>query len=213
MKDLFLTLALLLGIMQAGAQDTKYMSAMQKNKAMIDTAKETSTLQTAANNLERIAAVEKKEWLPDYYLAYCYTFIGFRETNNDRKDEILNKAMKHVDRADSISPENSEIYALRGLVQQMMLQVNPMVRGGIYGPKSSANFEKAMALDPDNPRPYYLQGQNLLYTPPMWGGGKDKALPILEKAVEKYSRFKPSGPLMPTWGEQRAKLLLEECRK
>ena len=69
-----------------------------------------------------------------------------------------------------------------------------------------------MKLDPENPRPYLLKGMGAMYTPEQYGGGKDKALPILEKAVEKFAKFKPTNSIMPKWGKERATKALEECK-
>jgi tetratricopeptide (TPR) repeat protein len=209
----FLTLCLLSLSSPAWAQTPRYLSAMQKNKALLDTARTPATLQTVANNLERIAAVENKEWLPGYYLAYCYSLIGFADTDMNRKDELYSKATAFINKSDSLKPNDSEIYAMKAMVMQMQIQVNPMMRGQVYGPASVAALDKAIELNPQNPRPYLLKGQALYYMPPMFGGGKDKALPLLQQAVEKFGTFRPENDLMPTWGVERAKQLLEECSK
>jgi hypothetical protein len=57
-----------------------------------------------------------------------------------------------------------------------------------------------------------MKGTGLLYTPPQYGGGKDKALPALEEAVAKFKTFKPASSIMPHWGEARANEVLEQCK-
>jgi tetratricopeptide (TPR) repeat protein len=211
MKNLLLGLILISATLFA--QNPKYIKAMEKGKSMIDTAHHVSSLQEVANIFQRIAGAEKKEWLPPYYLSYAYTMIGFFEKDKDKKDGYYDKATAYIETADSLSPENSEIYTLKGMLLQMQLQVNPMMRGQKYGTLAATNLEKAIKLNPENPRPYYIRGQSLFYTPPMFGGGKDKAKPYLQTAVEKYTTFKPENSIMPTWGVERAKMLLEECNK
>jgi len=208
-----LALILFTTAIAASAQNPKFIHAMEKGKSMLDTAHHVGSLQEAANMFQRIAGAEKKEWLPSYYLCYAYTMIGFFETNKDKKDEYYDRATAYIETADSLSPDNSEIYTLKGMLLQMQLQVNPMMRGQKYGALSATNLEKAIKLNPENPRPYYMRGQSLFYTPPMFGGGKDKAKPYLQTAVEKYATFKPVSSIMPTWGEERAKMLLTECTK
>ena len=51
-----------------------------------------------------------------------------------------------------------------------------------------------------------------MYTPEQYGGGKEKAIPVLEMAVAKYKTFKPASPMMPHWGEERANTVLEQCK-
>jgi hypothetical protein len=120
---------------------------------------------------------------------------------------------KFAGKADTLSPNNSEIYALRSLIYSMRIGVNPMLRGAKFGTKSGEMNAKAKELDPNNPRPYLLQGQGKFYTPEQFGGGKEKALPLLEEAVRKFDNFKPASPISPNWGKQRAKQMLEECQK
>jgi hypothetical protein len=36
---------------------------------------------------------------------------------------------------------------------------------------------------------------------------------LFEKAVETYAAFKPSNELMPVWGAEQAKEMLEACNK
>ena len=82
-----------------------------------------------------------------------------------------------------------------------------------YGPLSSVMLDSAQKYNEHNPRIYYLRGTGLAYTPPMFGGGKDKAKPILETAVEKYKTFIPESDISPDWGEQETFKMLEYCGK
>ena len=68
-----------------------------------------------------------------------------------------------------------------------------------------------MELNPNNPRLYYLQGMSLFNTPEQFGGGKDKAKPVFEKAVELYKAEQPK-PLYPHWGQQQAEDMLAKCQ-
>ena len=48
---------------------------------------------------------------------------------------------------------------------------------------SEKNIDKAKIYCSTNPRPYYLSGQSKFYTPSAFGGGVDKALPLLKEAI------------------------------
>ncbi|HNA00702.1 MAG TPA: hypothetical protein PLN49_07560, partial [Ferruginibacter sp.] len=65
---------------------------------------------------------------------------------------------------------------------------------------------------PNNPRPEYLKGQGLKYTPEQFGGGCATAKPVLQASLDKYNAFKPASELHPNWGKQRVELLLGECK-
>jgi hypothetical protein len=199
---LFLTLA------KAG--DDKYTNAMEKNIFLIDSAKSLADFQIVTNNFERIASAEKSKWLPYYYAAYCFAISSFIDTTLSKKDTYLDQADENVNIADSLKQDNSEIYTLKGLISQMRLMVNPMTRWQKYGPLASNFLKKAKELDPTNPRPDYLIGQNLLYTPVQFGGGKEVALPVLEEALKKYEAFKPENSISPDWGKKIVKNILEQ---
>ena len=69
-----------------------------------------------------------------------------------------------------------------------------------------------MKQDLSNPRPYFLTGQTLKYTPEQFGGGCSTATPLLQAALDKFSAFKPVTILAPNWGMQRVMQLLLECK-
>ena len=199
--------------MTAFGQDAKYMKAMEKNVLKLDTAKEAATFLDANNAFERIAEANKNEWLPLYYQAYCHVMLGLKQEDNSKKDEYFDKAEQLINKADEISPDNSEIYVMKSFISSMKISVDPMNRGQKFGMQSSMYISKAIELDKENPRAYLLRGTGLMYTPPQYGGGKDKALPVLEDAVAKFKAFKPVNSIMPHWGEARAISMLEECKK
>lgn len=185
---------------------------MEKNLKMMDTCRSIPAYQQTANAFERIAGAEKKEWLPPYYTALCNAFMASM-SSGDKIDEYCDIADKYANKADSLSPNNSEVYALRSLICSQRIGVNPMMRGAKFGGKSAELNAKSKELDPTNPRPALLAGQGKFYTPPQFGGGKDKALPLIEEAVKKYEAFKPASTISPVWGKERAKQLLDECNK
>ena len=67
-----------------------------------------------------------------------------------------------------------------------------------------------MKLDTLNPRPEYLQGVSLYYTPEQFGGGPAPAKRLLEKSLEKYNLFIPDNDLMPNWGREMTEQMLEQ---
>ena len=195
------------------AQDAKYTKAMEKSIAIIDSAKAVSAWQEAGNGFERIGTANSREWLPLYYQAYCQVMIGMQEKENNLKDERFDKAKNLVDKADAISPDNSEIYVLKSFIIGMMISIDPMTRGQKLGMESSMLIEKAIELNKENPRAYFIKGTSLMYRPAQFGGGKEVAQPILETSIEKFTSFIPENSIMPHWGAERARGMLEQCKK
>jgi hypothetical protein len=213
MKKLFLATMVLLSTVIVFAQSEKYTAAMKKNLAAMDTSfKNPADLLTVANNFERIAVVEKAQWLPYYYAAFCQVNYGFLLQDKDKVDGFADKAAVLIAKADSLSPNNSEISCIKSMIASCHMMVNPQQRWQEYGQASSSNIEAAMQQDPANPRPYYLKGQGLVYTPEQFGGGCKTAKPVLEIAMEKYISFKPANELNPNWGKIQVENLLKGCQ-
>lgn len=212
MKTTLLLFSLLISISAICQENKKYTESMKRNIAMLDTATSMNTLQLATNSFERIANAEKDEWLPYYYCAYGIGRMSYLVTDKTAVDPMLDRAQAFIDKADSLQKDNSEIYTVKSFILSARIMVDPMTRGAQFGPQSGVVLEKAIQLDPENPRPYMLKGTAALYTPVAFGGGKDKAAVLLQTAIEKYKAFKPAGELMPDWGEQRAVQMLEQCK-
>lgn len=209
MKKILLPFLLLIVAVNTNADDGKFVKAMEKNIAMIDTASSLSSFQSIANSFERIANAEKDKWLPYYYSAYLLTISSFVDTITQSKDTYLDKAEQLTMIADSLEPDNSEIYTLRGMIAQGRLVVDPQNRWMKYGQLSSNYLKKAKELDPTNPRPDYLNGQSVLNTPAQFGGGVEKALPILKESEEKFKNFEPESSIHPNWGETTLQQVLQ----
>jgi tetratricopeptide (TPR) repeat protein len=211
MKQLTLTIALLFITIIGFAQADKYTSAMQKGITTIDSAKTADDYTNAANYFERIATAEQKQWLPNYYVAFANlhaALVGNQQA--EIKDAIYDKAMAAAEKADALSPNNSEIYALKAYIVFMKMSVSPQARAMTMIPQSAVLAEKAIALNTENPRAYMIKGQQIFYTPEAFGGGKAKAKPVLAIAAEKFDTFK-AGSLLPNWGKGRNQSLLKQA--
>ncbi|MFN8242667.1 MAG: hypothetical protein U0X40_01325 [Ferruginibacter sp.] len=212
-KLLFLPLVLVLAV-GAHAQSDKFVGAMKKNIDLLDSAfRDLATMQSLANNFERIANAEKNQWLAYYYAAYCQINSGYIDKDKSKTDSYADKAASLIARADSLSPKNSEISCIKSMIASLHMMVNPMQRYMQYGQEIQTEMENAMEQDPSNPRPYLLKGQGLRYTPEQFGGGCATAKPELQKAADLFSAFKPASEIHPNWGKQRTAQLLGECSK
>lgn len=216
MKKNILIVVSFLFVIALSAQNERYISAMQKGIAALDTARSTSTFIQTANHFERIANAEKQAWLPSYYVAYCNMMIAtglMQEGKQDQCPAYLDKAQTALDAAKTLAPEESEIYALQGYIYQGRIWDNPMANGAKYSPMSYAELDKATALNESNPRPYYLKGQSILFTPVFYGGGPKNALPLLQKAAEKFAVYQAPSPLHPNWGAAANKWMIDYAEK
>lgn len=213
MKKIFLSTLMFAITVIAFAQSEKFTSAMKTNLAAMDTAfKNPANLLTLSNNFERIATAEKTQWLPYYYAAFCQVNYGFMLKDKDKIDGFADKASLLIAKADSLAPNNSEISCIKSMIASCHMMVNPQQRWQDYGAESSSNMQDAMKQDPTNPRPYFLKGQGLKYTPESFGGGCKTAKPALEIAQTKYETFKPANEISPNWGKELVAKLLLDCK-
>lgn len=193
--------------------DDKYEEAMKKNLAKMDECKTATDYINLANTFERIALAEGDKWLPYYYISLNYVLASFNDSSNTQKDIYLDKAVTFNGKADSLEPNNSEIYTLKGMIAQARMQVDPMNRWQKDGTEANMNFKKAVEVDSLNPRPEYLIGVGVFYTPKQFGGGPENAKPILEKSSKKYEQFVPANDLMPHWGKETVEQLLKQINE
>lgn len=218
MKKLLLCLTLF-ATLAASAQSDKYMAAMQPRVAAIDTARNVSSLNDLSATFERIADAEKTQWLPYYYAALAKVNSGLMLSGGKmggmsaQLDPIADKAEALLNKAEDLSKDNSEIYVVRKMIATLRLMGDPMSRYMTYGPQAAQALETAKKLNPDNPRIYYLEGQDKYFTPAQFGGSKDEAVVIWKEALKKFDAFKPADALAPHWGRMNTEYFLQQAGK
>lgn len=203
---------LLLATVTVNAQSEKFTAGMQKSLEQMGAAKTTVDYQAASAAFERIGDAEKTQWLPYYYAAMCLTIPAWTDANMD-KDANADKIKGFCAKAEAVATTNedkAEIETVKNMAATQQMMVDPQSRWMSYGQEAAAALTKGTQLDPNNPRLYYLQGMSLFNTPEQFGGGKDKAKPLLEKAVQLFKAAKPK-PLYPDWGQKESEQKLAEC--
>lgn len=202
MKKILLFVAIGFCTASVFAQSDKYLNAMKTNIVLLDSMMANKNSMELANNFERIANAEKSQWLPYYYTAYCTVINAYTETDNSKKDAIADKAQQLINKADSLlGKENSETDVIKSMIATSHMMVDPQSRYMTYGTAANDYIQKSESLDPTNPRPVLLKAENTFYTPTTFGGGKDAAKPLFDKASELYMTFKPENDLAPNWGK------------
>jgi hypothetical protein len=208
-----ITAIVVFATLSAKAQSDKYVAAMEKNLVMFDSVKTTADYQSLAAAFERIGDAEKTQWAPYYYAALALTTPGWTDEKLD-KDANAERVKALCDKADALAQndtDRSEILAIRNMIATQQMLVDPQTRWATYGQEGNNYLQKAMQLDSNNPRLYYLQGAGIFGTPEQFGGGKAKAKPILEKAVALF-KAEQQKPLHPRWGQKQAEDMLAQCQ-
>jgi tetratricopeptide (TPR) repeat protein len=195
------------------SQSDKYVAAMKNNLALFDSAKTVEDYTKMANTFERIGDAAKTQWLPYYYAGLAMSSAGWLPALTD-KDANAARINTFCDKAEAIATndtDKAEILSIRNMSATQQMLVDPGSRFMSYGMAANQALEKALKLDPSNPRLYYLKGMSLFGTPVQFGGGKEKAKPVFEKAIQLYKEQKPKD-LYPHWGQKQSEDMLAQCQ-
>ncbi len=204
---LFALLTLLLSLPVFAAN---YEETMKTNLQKMGEAKTLADYTALAAQFERIANAEKDKWQPGYYAVLCYlNAVTMLQLNEDEKSAQLDKAQPIMDNLKKNFKNESEVFALQGFLYEM--RIMGMASAMKYSSLATEVLEEAEKLNPANPRIYYLQGMNIFHTPKAFGGGKEKAKPLFEKAAALFESAKPVTALDPTWGAEYNKKMVEQC--
>ena len=213
-KKLFFLLLIVNGmIFSVHSQQLADSAAYNTGIILIANAKTANDFIKAAAYFEDLSAHNPSHWLSPYYAALCYIQASHKVEEDKERDAMLDKAQPLIDRAGKKNPKEPEILVLQAFLYQSRIQVNPQFRGMTYSSKAEASLKKATEADDKNPRAWSLWGYNLYFTPALFGGGPEKALPLFEKARDKFRAFKPLLPFYPRWGEPENMHMIAECRK
>ncbi len=202
------------------AQSEKYVKAMEPKVALLDSNNTPDTWKDLANSFERIADAEKTQWMPYYYAAFANVMAGTLSMpmdgsfgdNSAIADPYADKAEQLINKAAEMSQENSEIFCVIKMIHSLRMMGNAMARYMTEGPKASAALDKAKALNENNPRAYILEGQDKFYTPEQFGGSKEEAKKLFEKANGIFMTSKPGSSIEPQWGRSQVAYFLLQLK-
>ena len=141
--------------------------------------------------------------------AYRDADLKLLKRDKDGASDALSTAAKILKARLEKGPD-AELGALLGLIYGMQIRISP-IRGFWLGSSADEVVERALAAEPNNPRPHLALGLNVLFKPGAVGGGADKAVGQLQRAVDLYnaSATKSDGVC---WGWDDAVLGLARAR-
>ncbi len=187
---------------------TAYENAMTKGLELM----ESRDLQAASQQFERIAKAEKENWLPTYYVALTHVQSSWGQLGKEKTLLHMKKAQEFIDQADLLSPNNPEIMVLQGMLNTCWITYD----SGVYGMKLSgattAIYEKAFKLAPDNPRVASNRAQWLMGTAQFFGKDVTVYCDEVKKAVQLFELEIVDG-FAPSWGKEQALGTQEKCLK
>ena len=210
MKTL-VTFVSLLAISSVGtAQSDKYQKVMETAVATYDTARSAPVIQSLIGQFSRIAQAEKSRWLPYYYAGMCAISMANKEPDMARVDGWADQAEAFAHRADSLSPNNSEVSCLLATVHFARINVDFMGRGPKYSALGADALQQALRQNPNNPRAMIVLAGLRNTAPAGFGGDKPMACQLAAKAVQLYAA-EPATDIQPHWGRSTAERIVSKC--
>ena len=166
----------------------------------------------AVAQLERIASVEKTNWLPNYYIAFIYTTQAFGEKDKTKMESLLKSAQKAQDVCNELAMDNPEVLVLQAMIHTSWIVYYPMT----YGQRLSGDvmyiLNKAYKIAPENPRVVFQKASFEIGMAQYFGQDTKPMCAQIEKAIELFATFKPETALHPSWGLDRAQAELKKCK-
>jgi hypothetical protein len=219
-KTIFILSAILVASFSFAQMPDKFVKAMEGKIALIDSTHTVEGYTDLANAFERIADAEKNQWLAYYYAAYCNASAGtiagaggdMMAAKADKTDPYADKADKQIKKAEELAKNNSEIFIVKKMIATLRMLGDPMNRYMTYGPEAQAMLDEAKKLNSENPRVYILEGQDKYFTPEQFGGSKEEAKVLFEKAQKLYETFKPESSIHPNWGKSQVAYFLSQYK-
>lgn len=188
---------------------SQYEAGMQKAFKLWDEGKNTE----ASALFERIASAEKDNWLPNYYVALVNTTTAFTVKDKTQISGLLAKAQESLDKELDKNPNNSELLVLQALINTAWIVADPMTNGMKLSAKTVEIYNKAIALDPNNPRAVFGKAEFEIGGARYFGSDTKPMCAQIDKSIELFATFKPETVFHPKWGEERALQAQKECKK
>ena len=170
--------------------------------------------QEAKNLFEKEVEANEKNWLPNYYLALIYSIEALENNGKQEKMKVLlEKAQQYQDKANRLQPENAEVMIVQAMIHTGWIVYNPMVYGRDLSLVVDHLYNKAVSIDPNNPRVVLQKASYDIGKAKYFGQGTQQYCAEVAKAIELFSTFKPESSLHPSWGLILAEKTYSNCNQ
>ena len=206
MKHLIVLLFVTIGLSTFG--QSAYEKGMQSAMGLWSEGKNSE----AVAMFERIAAAEKDNWLPNYYVAFVNTTTAFRTKDKTQMDALLKKAQSALDIELNKLPNHPELLVMQAMIHTAWIAFDPMTNGMKLSGTVMEIYGKAEAIAPENPRVVLGKTEFELGSAKFFGTDTKPLCAKAEKAIELFATFKPESAFHPNWGLDRAQSMVAACK-
>jgi len=131
-----------------------------------------------------------------------------------KRDQYLDQATAALARSKALVPaeSESEVVTMEGFIHTIRLTVDPATRGPQYSGLAFQSLNKAVALNPKNPRALSLLAQMQYGTAKFFGSSTAEACETNRKALALFAEEDTtSDSIAPTWGLPVAQGMELQC--
>lgn len=160
--------------------------------------------------LDRVAAIDKENWIPVYYKVFIEVTQGFNNPQGDDVEDIVERNRILIDQWITVGGE--EWYVLKGLNETLELITDPMNKGMTQSPIINKAYEQAVKLNPNNPRAVYSLASFHLNSAKFMKVDIPYYCQMLEKSIVLFDQQKSDVPFYPSWGKDWAVKTQEICK-
>lgn len=161
---------------------------------------------------ERIASVEKANWLPNYYLALSNTIQAFDEKDKVKMIELLQNAQKAQDICNRLVGDNPEVLVMQAMIHTAWIVYDPMTYGRTLSEDVMSNLNKAYEIAPENPRVVFQKASFEMGMANYFGQDSAAMCAEIEKSIGLFTTFKPESASHPNWGLEKAQEASKNCK-
>lgn len=206
-----LLLFMLITLSSFALAQTKYEKGMTKAFELL----QANNFDEASNLFQRIATAEKDNWLPYYYVAQTEILKVWNQWE-DRDQALLkaqtSKAQDFINLANTYTQDNVYTMYLQAQLHTIWVAHDGMKYGMSLSPKVISLYEKALALEPDNPMLILAKAEWDMGGAAFFGTSTEPYCKEIQRAISLFPTFTPASPFHPFFGKDRAGEVLERCK-
>ena len=161
---------------------------------------------------EKIASVEKTNWLPNYYIALINTTQAFGEQDKTKMLSLIESAQKAQDFCNDLAMDNPEVLVMQAMIHTASIVYDPMTNGQKLSGDVMYILNKAYKIAPENPRVVFQKASFEKGMAEYFGQDTKPMCVQIEKSIELFATFKPESAFHPSWGLDRAQAELKKCK-
>ena len=161
---------------------------------------------------EKIASVEKTNWLPNYYIALINTTQAFGEQDKTKMLSLIESAQKAQDFCNDLAMDNPEVLVMQAMIHTASIVYDPMTNGQKLSGDVMYILNKAYKIAPENPRVVFQKASFEIGMAQYFGQDTKPMCAQIEKSIELFATFKPETAFHPSWVLDRAQEAVKGCK-